>query len=74
MLQEGIALGTLKDHIRGPQCPPQGPGTGQVPAERRLAGDVEAGAEASLPCGQQWDLQRKGGRHGSDPSNILPTP
>lgn len=56
LLQEGIALGALEDHVRGPQLLPQAPGTCQVPAQRRLAGDVQAGAEPSLPRSQQRDL------------------
>lgn len=59
MLQESIALGTLEDHVRGPQRLPQVPGTCQVPAQRRLAGDVQAGTKPPLPRGQQRDLHQR---------------
>lgn len=58
LLQEGITLSALKDHVCGTQLVPQATGAGQVPAQCCLIGDVQAGAKLSLPCCQQWDLQQ----------------
>lgn len=58
-LQEGVALGTLHRHVRGPQQLPQPPRSRQVPAQGRLAGDVEPGAQPALPRAQQRDLRQE---------------